>query len=48
MLGDPDWAPIFAPDGYLARRGDDIERFNYSRTLRTIAEHGPDAFYTVR
>jgi gamma-glutamyltranspeptidase len=48
MLHDPDWAPIFAPHGYLARHGDHIERLNYSRTLRMIAEKGPDAFYTVR
>lgn len=47
MLTDPDWAPIFAPDGYLAQRGDHIERINYAKTLKTIAVEGPDAFYTV-
>lgn len=47
MVDDPDWAPIFAPNGYLARRGDRIQRLNYSKTLRAIAEEGPDAFYMV-
>ncbi|KAG9023667.1 hypothetical protein FS842_005671, partial [Serendipita sp. 407] len=45
MLNNSDWAAVFAPHGYLAQRGDRIQRTNYSRTLRAIAEEGPDAFY---
>lgn len=48
ILGDPDWAPIFAPGGRLARRGEKIARVNYSNTLKTIADEGAEAFYSVR
>ena len=48
MLDNPDWAPIFAPTGRFLRRGEKIRRPNYAKTLRTIAENGPEAFYTVR
>jgi gamma-glutamyltranspeptidase / glutathione hydrolase / leukotriene-C4 hydrolase len=48
MLDSPDWAPIFAPNGRLARWGEKIKRTNYARTLKTIADNGPDAFYVVR
>jgi gamma-glutamyltranspeptidase len=47
MVNDPDWAPIFAPGGALAREGDYISREVYSKTLETIARDGPDAFYYV-
>jgi gamma-glutamyltranspeptidase/glutathione hydrolase/leukotriene-C4 hydrolase len=47
MVNDPDWAPIFAPDGALAREGDYISREVYSKTLEAIARDGPDAFYYV-
>jgi len=47
MVNDPDWAPIFAPKGILAREGDYISRKAYSKTLAAIARDGPDAFYYV-
>jgi hypothetical protein len=47
MVSDPDWAPIFAPKGILAREGDYISRKAYSKTLERIARDGPDAFYYV-
>jgi len=47
MISDPDWAPIFAPNGVLAREGDYISRKMYSKTLKAIAREGPDAFYYV-
>ncbi|KIM30662.1 hypothetical protein M408DRAFT_289096 [Serendipita vermifera MAFF 305830] len=46
MLNNTDWSSIFAPNGRLARAGEKIKRTNYARTLRTIAENGPEAFYT--
>lgn len=48
MVGNPDWAPIFAPNGVLVREGDYISREVYSKTLEAIARDGPDAFYYVR
>ncbi|KAI0266757.1 gamma-glutamyltranspeptidase [Gloeopeniophorella convolvens] len=45
FLHDPDWAPIFAPNGHILKEGDIIQRTNLSRTLATIAEQGADAFY---
>lgn len=47
MVNDPDWAPIFAPKGVLAREGHHISRKVYSKTLEAIARDGPDAFYYV-
>jgi hypothetical protein len=44
----PDWRPIFAPKGKLLREGDLISRDALARTLQTIAEEGPEAFYKVR
>ena len=45
MLNHPDWKPIFAPEGRLLQAGETIRRTNLSRTLATIAEEGPEAFY---
>ncbi|KAI0743604.1 gamma-glutamyltranspeptidase [Daedaleopsis nitida] len=45
MLSEPDWRDVFAPGGRLLKEGDLIRRTNLSRTLETIAEEGPDAFY---
>ena len=45
MLNEPDWRAIFAPEGRLLREGEIIRRTNLSRTLETIAEEGPGAFY---
>lgn len=47
IVSDPDWAPIFAPNGVLAREDDYISREAYSKTLEAIARDGPDAFYYV-
>ncbi|KAI1794183.1 gamma-glutamyltranspeptidase [Ganoderma leucocontextum] len=45
MLNEPDWRAVFAPEGRLLREGEIIRRTNLSRTLKAIAEEGPDAFY---
>ncbi|KAI0645531.1 gamma-glutamyltranspeptidase [Trametes meyenii] len=45
MLNEPDWRAVFAPEGRLLREGETIRRTNLSRTLATIAEEGPGAFY---
>jgi gamma-glutamyltranspeptidase / glutathione hydrolase / leukotriene-C4 hydrolase len=45
MLGNPDYAAIFAPRGLLLREGDLIRRTNYSNTLTAIARHGASVFY---
>lgn len=47
MHNSPDWKEIFAPKGCLLREGELIRRTALSRTLATIAEEGPDAFYSV-
>jgi hypothetical protein len=47
MEQDPDWSPTFAPEGKLLKQGDWIRRENFSYTLTSIANEGPDAFYTV-
>ncbi|GAC72412.1 gamma-glutamyltransferase [Moesziomyces antarcticus T-34] len=48
MLDDPVWREVFVnPEtGELLKEGDSIHRHAYARTLQTIADHGPDAFYT--
>lgn len=43
----PDWQPIFAPEGDLLREGDPISQQALARTLQTIADEGPEAFYKV-
>ncbi|CUA66843.1 gamma-glutamyltranspeptidase [Rhizoctonia solani] len=45
MENDKDWSPIFAPGGKLLKQGDWIKRENFSYTLSSIANEGPDAFY---
>ncbi|KAK5051025.1 hypothetical protein LTR84_003584 [Exophiala bonariae] len=46
FVDDPNWALDFAPNGTLLGLGDTITRKRYANTLETIAEEGPDAFYT--
>ena len=46
LVKDPTWAIDFAPKGKLLRLGDTITRRRYADTLETIAQRGPDAFYT--
>ncbi|EGC49121.1 gamma-glutamyltranspeptidase [Histoplasma capsulatum var. duboisii H88] len=43
---DPSWAVDFAPNGTRLGLGDTITRARYSQTLETIANYGPDAFYS--
>ncbi|THV05072.1 gamma-glutamyltranspeptidase [Dendrothele bispora CBS 962.96] len=45
MLNNPDWSAIFAPRGVFLKEGEMIYRTNLSKTLSTIANEGPDAFY---
>lgn len=45
LTTNPDWKPIFAPNGTLLLEGDTISRVNLSRTLDLIARQGADAFY---
>ena len=46
LVDDPNWAIDFAPNGTLLGLNDTIARQRYASTLETIAERGPDAFYT--
>ncbi|KAI1108827.1 gamma-glutamyltransferase 1 [Nemania sp. NC0429] len=46
LTEDPTWAIDFAPNGYRVKLGETITRKRYADTLETIANHGPDAFYT--
>ncbi|KAF9268678.1 gamma-glutamyltranspeptidase [Marasmius fiardii PR-910] len=45
MLTNPDWSPIWAPHGVLLKENDIYINKNLSKTLSTIADDGPDAFY---
>ncbi|KAJ3494949.1 hypothetical protein NMY22_g20000 [Coprinellus aureogranulatus] len=45
MLEDEGWRAVFAPGGRVVREGEWVRRTNLSRTLRTIALEGPEAFY---
>lgn len=47
MIGKKEWEAIFAPKGRLLVKGQTIKRPAYAQTLRTLAEKGADAFYTV-
>ncbi|KAK0659146.1 gamma-glutamyltransferase [Cercophora samala] len=40
------WAPDFAPAGKRLKTGDRVTRKRYAKVLKSIAERGPDAFYT--
>ncbi|KAF2149780.1 gamma-glutamyltranspeptidase [Myriangium duriaei CBS 260.36] len=46
LINDPAWALDFAPNGTLLGLGEILTRKRYADTLETIAEKGPDAFYT--
>lgn len=46
LVDNPTWAIDFAPNGTLLGLGDTITRRRYADTLETIAQRGPDAFYT--
>lgn len=42
---DPDWSPVFSPNGHLLRPGEKLIRSQYAKTLAKIAAHGSKAFY---
>lgn len=46
LVEDPSFAIDFAPNGTLLGLNETITRKRYAETLETIAERGPDAFYT--
>ena len=46
LTNNPTWAIDFAPNGTRLGLGDTITRKRYADTLETIAQRGPDAFYT--
>lgn len=46
LVDEPTWAIDFAPNGTLVKLNDTITRKRYADTLETIANSGPDAFYT--
>lgn len=46
LVTDPSFAIDFAPNGTLVGLNETITRKRYADTLETIAEYGPDAFYT--
>ena len=46
LTNNPTWAIDFAPNGTRLGLGDTITRKRYADTLETIANEGPDAFYT--
>ncbi|ORX52317.1 gamma-glutamyltranspeptidase [Hesseltinella vesiculosa] len=45
LLEKPEWASVYAPNGYVVRPGDIVKRPALAVTLQTIATEGPDAFY---
>ncbi|KAI1089977.1 gamma-glutamyltranspeptidase [Rostrohypoxylon terebratum] len=46
LVEDPSWAQDFAPDGTLVKLGDTMTRKRYAQTLKQVAEHGADVFYS--
>ncbi|KAF2474743.1 gamma-glutamyltranspeptidase-like protein [Lindgomyces ingoldianus] len=46
LVRDPEFAMDFAPNGRLVRLNETITRKRYADTLETIANEGPDAFYS--
>jgi hypothetical protein len=45
MEGRPEWEDVFRPYQQMLVEGDYMSRHNYSRSLASIAEYGPDVFY---
>lgn len=46
FINDPAWAVDYAPNGTIIGLGDTLVQDRLATTLATIAEFGPDAFYT--
>lgn len=46
LVNDPSFAIDFAPNGTLLKLNQTMYRKRYADTLETIAQFGPDAFYT--
>jgi gamma-glutamyltranspeptidase/glutathione hydrolase len=46
LVENPTWALDFAPNGTRLGLGDTMTRRRYADTLETIANKGPDAFYS--
>lgn len=46
LCAEPAWALDFCPNGTLVGLGDVITRRRYADTLETVANKGPDAFYS--
>ncbi|RAL15590.1 gamma-glutamyltransferase [Aspergillus homomorphus CBS 101889] len=46
LTRDPAWATDFAPNGTKVGLGDIMTRKRYANALESIAEKGPDAFYS--
>ncbi|KAI1389151.1 gamma-glutamyltranspeptidase [Hypoxylon trugodes] len=46
LVDDPSWAQDFAPNGTLVKLGETMTRKRYADTLKKVAEHGADVFYT--
>ncbi|KAF1914936.1 gamma-glutamyltranspeptidase-like protein [Ampelomyces quisqualis] len=46
LINDPEFARDFAPKGRLVKLNETITRKRYANTLETIAQQGPDAFYS--
>lgn len=48
IYDEPVWREIFVDDntGQLKREGDTFHRPAYAQTLQSIADHGPDVFYS--
>ncbi|KAI1376897.1 gamma-glutamyltransferase 1 [Hypoxylon crocopeplum] len=46
LVQDPSWAVDFAPNGTRLHEGDLLTRKRYGELLQSIANDGPDAFYT--
>jgi gamma-glutamyltranspeptidase/glutathione hydrolase/leukotriene-C4 hydrolase len=47
LVHNPDWSPIFAPEGRVLKEGEILRRTNLSRTLDILRKEGISSFYNV-